>query len=253
MKISCALATYNGAEFIEEQLDSILTQTVPVDELIVSDDRSYDDTLTIIEKVLSKSHINFSIIRNKEKLGCYRNFENAITYSSGDIIFLSDQDDIWFPNKVEIHLKHHLDRKDILAVTNNCLISDKNFNTFGNTKLDNLKLLGKNYKSFVMGCCCSIKKNFLNAALPFPDSFSGHDNWLCELADYAEKRIFIEDTLQLYRQHDSNDSTYLANNPRGITTFVKINFLLERVYGLFLKNSSQTKEELFFNRMQKIK
>ena len=101
MTTSVAMCTYNGAQFIEEQLRSILDQTFHVEEVVVCDDRSVDETVAIIERVAKETSIPIHIHINETNLGCARNFEKAISLCNGDVIFLSDQDDIWMPNKVE--------------------------------------------------------------------------------------------------------------------------------------------------------
>lgn len=101
MTTSVAMCTYNGAQFIEEQLRSILDQTIPVGEVVVCDDCSTDETISIIEKIAKETTIPIHIYVNETNLGCVRNFEKAIHLCQGDIIFLSDQDDVWMSNKVE--------------------------------------------------------------------------------------------------------------------------------------------------------
>ncbi len=116
IKISVALCTYNGSLFIEEQLQSILYQTRAVDEIIICDDRSTDDTLEKINLVkTSNPDVAWKIMSNDRNCGVIKNFEQAIGYCSGDIIFLSDQDDIWYNNKVEevvnyfdTHISHYM-------------------------------------------------------------------------------------------------------------------------------------------------
>ena len=99
--ISIAMATYNGEKFIREQLDSILAQTITDWELIVCDDVSIDATITILEEYAKKDG-RIQIHKNKVNLGFKRNFEKAISLCSGDYIALYDQDDIWYPNHLEI-------------------------------------------------------------------------------------------------------------------------------------------------------
>lgn len=101
MTTSVAMCTYNGARFIEEQLRSILDQTIHVGEIVICDDGSTDETISIIEKVAKETTIPVYIHINERNLGCVANFEKAIRLCQGDIIFLSDQDDVWMHNKVE--------------------------------------------------------------------------------------------------------------------------------------------------------
>ncbi len=100
MKTSVAMCTYNGESYLDEQLQSILEQTEPIDEIVICDDGSIDKTLSIIEKFI-KAGTPIRLILNQKNLGYTRNFEKAICLCSGDIIFLADQDDIWMPEKVK--------------------------------------------------------------------------------------------------------------------------------------------------------
>lgn len=99
--ISVALCTYNGAQFIEQQLRSILEQTVSVDEVVVCDDGSGDNTVAVIKHLAYNSSIPVRIYENNPNLGVCANFDKAINLCKGDFIFLSDQDDVWRPDKVE--------------------------------------------------------------------------------------------------------------------------------------------------------
>jgi len=102
MKISVCMATYNGERYLKEQLDSILKQLSFTDEIIISDDGSQDRTIEIIE---SFGDSRIKLFHSTQQNLIY-NFENALSKASGDIIFLSDQDDIWYENKVEKSMYH---------------------------------------------------------------------------------------------------------------------------------------------------
>ncbi|MCH5716822.1 glycosyltransferase [Niabella hibiscisoli] len=120
--ISVALCTYNGAAFLQEQLDSILGQDLPPNEIIICDDGSTDDTLSILERYRQKYPAIIKVIYNKQQLGSVKNFEKAINLCSGDIIFLCDQDDIWFPHKTISVVNIFNRRPDIKAVSHNLQI-----------------------------------------------------------------------------------------------------------------------------------
>ena len=100
--ISVCMATFNGEKYIKEQIESILSQISLSDELVISDDKSTDNTLDIIRD-FNDPRIKLYI--HEKDHGFVRNFENALTKSNGDIIFLSDQDDIWMPDKVNTTLR----------------------------------------------------------------------------------------------------------------------------------------------------
>lgn len=101
IKTSIAMATYNGGKYLQEQLDSFSLQTRLPDELIVCDDVSTDETFDILQKFSASAPFKVEVVQNECNLGFVKNFEKAIALCSGDIIFLSDQDDIWQPNRVE--------------------------------------------------------------------------------------------------------------------------------------------------------
>lgn len=101
MRKSVALCTYNAEKFIRQQLDSILQQSTAIDEIMICDDFSTDETLKILQDYKNQHPDLFQIFRNESNLGYVQNFEKAISLCTGDLIFLSDQDDIWYPNKVE--------------------------------------------------------------------------------------------------------------------------------------------------------
>ena len=102
MKLSVAIATYNGAEYVEEQLESIRTQSRPVDEVVICDDKSSDNTVEIVESFINKNNLGDSwrIEVNPENLGYASNFIGAARKTTGDLIFFCDQDDIWLPDRV---------------------------------------------------------------------------------------------------------------------------------------------------------
>lgn len=102
MKISVALCTYNGETFLAEQLDSILLQTASVDEIVVCDDASDDDTRKILKEYGRKHPALFRLFFNDKNIGYVKNFEKALSLCTGNLIFLCDQDDVWKRNKVEI-------------------------------------------------------------------------------------------------------------------------------------------------------
>jgi len=102
MTFSVALCTYNGAAYIQEQLDSILRQTVPVSEIIICDDNSQDGTVAIAEKILRERDLCYQILVNDPPLGVAGNFLKALKHTTGEYVFTCDQDDIWHEDKVEI-------------------------------------------------------------------------------------------------------------------------------------------------------
>ena len=204
--ISVCIATYNGEKYIKEQLFSILEQLGKDDEIIISDDHSTDNTLEIIEKLLDS---RIKLFLNKEK-GYTSNFENALKQVSGDIVFISDQDDIWDSSKVRVCLE---ELKFVDLVVSDCklinstneIIADSYF-TLRSVKKSSW---GNLIKFSYLGCCLAFRSEILKKALPFPSNrqFCTHDNWLFLVGSFLYKHKVLDDTLIYYRRHDENVSS----------------------------------------------
>lgn len=218
MKISVALCTYNGEKYLKEQIDSIVNQTHKVDEVIVCDDNSTDNTKNIIDKYKFKFPNIFKIIKNKENVGTIQNFENAILLTTGDLIFLSDQDDVWKPNKVEIMLSFFRKNRSCLLLFTNGDLIDKGGNQLKTTlwekwEFDETKRLNwqnnnyaffeliNNYNKITGATICFHKK--LKKCLPikyYPLYF--HDAYLGLNASAINGLRFINESLIYYRIHN---------------------------------------------------
>lgn len=203
--ISVCVATFNGAQYIHEQVTSILMQLSENDELIVSDDGSKDDTL----KILSSFHDNrIKVFLNTGEHGFVKNFENALSHSHGDVIFLSDQDDIWHPDKVKKILPL-FDNYDLIV--HDAELIDGEGNPLGKSYYSlmhgNKGFLANLWKTRWLGCCMAFKRNVLDACLPFPQKVVGHDYWIGMMGMVLFKYCFINDVLISYRRHNNNVST----------------------------------------------
>jgi len=212
VKISIAMATYNGAKYIQEQLESFLTQTQLPDELVVTDDGSTDDTIPLLEAFAVKAPFTVRIYRNAENLGYARNFERAISKCDGDIIFLSDQDDVWFPDKITLVTSEFEKNPDLLVAINDAIIVDETLIDTGLTKLGQTRALGLRNTAFITGCCTAFSSRILTIMLPIPlkGSFV-HDTWLHALANRLDSRLLLEQPLQCYRRHSSNTSAFITS------------------------------------------
>lgn len=241
MKISIAMATYNGEKFVKEQIESFFNQTVLPDELVVSDDNSIDKTLEIVESLKTKAPFDIKIYRNEQNLGYGANFSNALEKTNGDLVFLSDQDDVWYSNKIEYMLNIAEKYPDNFVYMNDALISDSLLNPTKFTKYNQLKSLGREEKGFVMGCCCLIKKEFLKIALPVPSKIA-HDNWLVEIAQAINMKHVEIIVLQYYRIHFSNTSLSEANSLKKAK---KVNIWLKGTLSAFYKKSNSELEQFY--------
>ena len=206
MKISVAIAYYNGGEYIKEQLESILSQLTPEDEVILSIDGASDGSEPFLTEWAEKDN-RLHLIKGPGK-GVVRNFETAIARCSGDIIFLSDQDDIWKENKVKKVLKVFRD-PEIMAVLHNGTLMDgtgaelpgKTLFELRNSRSGILKNLIKN--SYI-GCCMAFRRELLPVILPIPEQMYMHDYWIGTAAEVCGKVGLLKEPLIGYRRHDSN-------------------------------------------------
>ena len=201
------MATFNGEKFISDQVRSILSQLGRDDELVISDDHSTDDTLDIIRK-FNDSRI--TIILNAGRKGPVSNFQHALIHSKGDIIFLSDQDDIWMAGRMKDALEMHRDGHDLVAC--NCLLIDENGHTVSPDPYFNAhhplkrSFLMNLYENSFYGCCMSFNRKVLMYSLPFPPNIVMHDVWIGMLAKARFSCGYLEKCLVLYRRHPETAS-----------------------------------------------
>jgi glycosyltransferase involved in cell wall biosynthesis len=213
------MATYNGAKHIQEQLDSFLEQTRIPDELVVCDDGSTDDTLDILERFHVKAPFDVKIYRNEINLGFTKNFEQALLKCSGDLLFLSDQDDLWFNNKLsEVERVFLANATKLLVVSDGNLV-DENLNWHGVTALSQVLSGYGSSDALVVGALTAMRKEYLSFALPVPEGLVGHDIWLHNLARHLDTRFIIDHSLQSIRRHSSNTSNWVASSVTKINRY----------------------------------
>ncbi len=212
MKISVALCTYNGQQFLLKQIESIFFQSFSVDEIIICDDNSTDNTISIISGFLQKYPEIIKLYINKNNLGIVRNFQKAISLCSGDVIFLCDQDDIWKKDKVE-KTSNFFDENPLLyAVFSNADLINEFSLSLSKTLWDSLLFKGTVnifrhllfYRNVVTGACLTIKKETLKLILPFPEKGKMlHDEWIALKLSKVNKIGFINIALVEYRVHNN--------------------------------------------------
>lgn len=223
MKISIAMAVYNGEKFISQQIESILCQLNADDELVISYDNSSDNTLNIINSIKDCDQ-RVKVYVNKNP-GVFGNFDNAISKTTGDIIFISDQDDVWDRNKVETVLSHFNDDVDIVIHNgvhideNGCVIS-KNFFELYNIK----KSIVKNFiKPRYSGCCMAFKNELKKKILPIPLDVGAYDHWIGMVGELFYKVCFINDVLIYHRIHNNNVT---PTSRRRLSSIIKYRLFL---------------------------
>lgn len=231
--ISVCMATYNGEKYIAEQIKSILPQLEEEDELVVSDDGSTDNTIKILEsfndkriKIFyhDKKNVKIPFLLSSKTADKFyfaaRNFENALIKAEGDYIFLSDQDDIWMPNKVK-EIIHYL-KEDRLVISDAWIVNsnlekiDKlsKYRVYKNGFLINIFIKG----GAPQGCVCAFTKNIKNFILPIPKNVLTHDFWLSLLVELKFNSVYILEPLILHRRHDST----ISNTKKSLHSFFYI-------------------------------
>lgn len=204
------MATFNGEEFIHQQLASILGQLNENDEVVVSDDGSTDGTLTIIR---SFEDDRIKLFRNPNKRSPILNFQNTLLHAQGEYIFLADQDDIWFPEKVEQVLKT-LQTYDL--VVHDCKLTYEKSAIKSHFKIVNSRkgLFRNIIKNTFSGNCMAFNRNLLNYALPSPEDIPMHDMWIGLVATLYGKVHFLNRELSVWRQYDGSFlKKFRSNNP----------------------------------------
>ena len=206
--LSVCMATYNGEKYIRQQLDSILACLSPGDEIIVSDDGSNDGTLDILQSYAENSLINISVI-DGPKRGVIANFGNALKDAKGEVIFLSDQDDVWHPNKVDRVIRAFAEN-DCSIIVHDARLVDAAGRPLGKTLYELRQsrpgFIKNAIKNSYVGCCMAMRRELLSAILPLPEDVEMHDWWIGLVSDATSKSVFIDDQLIDYRRHDSNAS-----------------------------------------------
>lgn len=215
-KVSIALCTYNGANFLPEQLRSFLLQTRPPDELIVCDDRSSDATVEIIEKFAEAAPFSVSLHVNDENLGSTKNFEKAISLCTGDLVFLSDQDDVWFPKKLEKFTALFEQSKNVGMVFSDAELVGETLEPLGHrlwefsfTPEERRRAKeGKMFevllkKNVVTGATMAFRTTFREVFSPIPNSIPNtiHDAWIALVIAANTDINFLEEPSIFYRQH----------------------------------------------------
>lgn len=207
--ISVAMTTLNGLPYVREQISSILPQLAPTDELVVSDDGSTDGTLAYLEG-LAWGDKRLKLLEGPGT-GLIDNFANTLLHCRGDIIFLSDHDDVWLPDKIEqIKTIFALNPKVIL-VQHNARFTDSQLNPQALTTFAWRKvrpgLVANLLRNRYHGCTMAFRHELLYAALPFPKAIPMHDQWLGMIAETIGGVIFYDEVLSLYRRHEKTMTT----------------------------------------------
>lgn len=215
--ICVAMCTYNGAQFVVEQLESMAAQTRLPDRVVVFDDCSKDDTVPLLQAFAKHAPFAVEVHRNPANLGYVKNFEQAIRQASGDIIVLADQDDVWLPNKLEVLAGHFAQHPQTSLVFTDAQLVDRNLAPFPYTLWQSIEfdageqslvrqgaafdvLLRRNV---VTGATAAFRGDIKEQILPIPAEWV-HDEWIAIVLSVVGQVGLIDEPLIKYRQHGAN-------------------------------------------------
>ncbi len=237
--VSIALAACNGEKYIEEQIISIACQLHEKDEFIVSYNQSSDHTLDILQR-LSNTIPQLKIYQCDEK-GVIPNFENAIKHCHNELIFLSDQDDVWHHDKIERMKNYFQGNQDLGGVVHEPVIVDENLQPveYGKKELDQTQYLSPIqilYKNYVQGSCLVFKRELVAYMLPFPKSIPMHDSWMGMIIAHYAKLLYVKEKLIDYRQHEHNVT---SRTHQGIKKMAKDRMTLFYEYERRIRKAGQ--------------
>lgn len=219
MKTSVVMATYNGEEYLLEQLDSLKEQTRQIDEMIICDDCSKDNTVFMIREYIAENGLGerWRLIENKENMGYANNFHKAMSLADGDYIFFSDQDDIWCPDKIEEMTRIMEENPEIQLLCSDYepFCSAENAPTVpkkirkkmtGDGSIEKIVLNRRNVHIASLGCDMCIRKSFRDKIEPFWIKGWAHDDYVWKTAQCADGCYTYHKPLIRRRLHANNVS-----------------------------------------------
>lgn len=238
MKISVAMCTYNGADFLPAQLESILAQSRKPDQIVVCDDGSTDETRAVLQRFEKHSPDLILLRFNKKNLGSIKNFEQAIGLCSGDVIALSDQDDVWRPDKLQL-IEEAFKKQSTALVFSDAELVDENLKPLNRRMWSEVgfdeqkkKLLrsGRALEVLVTGwtvtgATMAFRAGFKNICLPVPDGIAMiHDGWIALTIAAVAEVVALDEPLVQYRQHarqqiGAPERIEQGPEPRGLEKF----------------------------------
>jgi len=209
-RISVCMATYNGERYIEDQLRSILAQLTDTDEVVIVDDASTDKTR---ELVAATCDSRIRLLANDNNSGVLASFEKALLNSSGDILFLSDQDDVWEPQKVATILEAFADNPEIMVIQSDSSLIDEDGQRLADSYYATrsrftTSLFGNLVHFRYQGCGMTILREIFLNIFPFPHGFDVlHDEWIgVRTTISGRKTLYLNFPLFQYRRHSANAS-----------------------------------------------
>ncbi len=203
--VAVVVATYNGATYLPAQLESIIQQTHKPSQIIIIDDASSDDTVTIAQ-AFAEAHPEVIVVQNETRLGYIKNFEKGMLLTSASYVALSDQDDIWMPHKLEKLLASIGDQmlaySDSELIDSNGHLLHKKMSSIKNQLAYHTPIMYA-IGAWAPGHAMLFKKELIDKAVPFPTHVT-HDFWLGFVATCYTTVVYVNEPLVHYRQHNQN-------------------------------------------------
>jgi glycosyltransferase involved in cell wall biosynthesis len=216
--ISIALCTYNGEAYLTTQWQSLVEQQLLPDELVVCDDHSSDGTVALLRRLAAESPFPVRILVNENRLGFNKNFEQVLTECTGDLVFICDQDDCWFPEKIRVMTDFMLSHPRTQVAFCDAWVTDEHLQErksrfwswvrfdestrarWQSGDMMDVMLDGNR----VMGCASVVRRSLLTSILPIPGDIPGYiyDGWIGLVAAAYDSIQFVDEPLQLYRTHE---------------------------------------------------
>lgn len=226
--VSVALCTYNGERFLEQQFESILTQTHRPAEVVVADDGSTDGTALVLDRLIASSDIPVRRLAPGDRLGVTANFERAVRACVSPYVALADQDDVWHSDRLAAAVTVLDSDSEVMLVHSDARLVDADGLELGRGLLESLTpsagerralasrrpLAAYLRRNFVTGTTVTFRRDLLDLAAPFPADWV-HDEWLAAVAAVIGKVCFLDRPLVDYRQHGSNEIGVVAPSLRG--------------------------------------
>lgn len=210
-RVSVALATYNGANYLPQLLDSLGRQTLSPSEIIVCDDGSSDGTRAVLDQY--RQQLPLTVYPNERSLGVVRNFKRAVAQCRGEYVAFCDQDDVWLPDKLarSVEALRAIDGPWPAMVFTDLVVVDEHLNRIADSYWQHRKLRPDKetfasliYGNFVTGCTMLINRPMAEEVARMPDTVLMHDFWIACVAYGVGRCAFVEQPTVLYRQHATN-------------------------------------------------
>lgn len=225
MKLSICIATYNGSQFINEQLSSILPQLRQEDEILIADDGSRDDT---VERALAFGH-QIKLVSAIRVGGVVANFERVLGAASGDGVVLCDQDDVWLPGRLDA-IRSALETNQLVLI--NGEVVDEHLQHRGQTVFQAVDVRSGFWTNLVknsfIGCCMAFRRELLERVLPFPHGVPWHDWYIGLVGERTGSVVRLPQVSMLYRRHGANFSPTGEKSRNSFSQKLRMRFAVMR-------------------------